>query len=137
MHSWTSRAIRSSAGAGSGLAQKPSSSLDPPSVVSVFFSQQPSRCTMCTEVHPAAATEAGVATSHGCRFFRDTIVDHDSELVARQRRAGFVFIGKTSASELGILPVTETAAWGVTRNPWNLERTPGGSSGGSAAAVAA
>ncbi|MCA1825565.1 MAG: amidase [Myxococcales bacterium] len=83
------------------------------------------------------ATEAGIATSHGCRFFREFVSDHDSELVARQRRAGLVFIGKTAASELGILPVTETAAWGITRNPWNPERTPGGSSGGAAAAVAA
>ena len=83
------------------------------------------------------ATEAGIPTSHGCNFFRDFVTDHDSELVARQRRAGLTSIGKTAASELGILPVTETAAWGITRNPWDLQRTPGGSSGGSAAAVAA
>jgi len=83
------------------------------------------------------ATEAGVPTSHGSRFFRDTVVDHDSELVVRQKRAGLVILGKTAASELGILPVTETALWGATRNPWALDRTCGGSSGGSAAAVAA
>jgi amidase len=82
------------------------------------------------------ATEAGVPTSHGCRFFRDTVVDHDSELVARHKRAGLVILGKTSASEFGIMPVTETALWGATRNPWALDRTCGGSSGGAASAVA-
>jgi amidase len=83
------------------------------------------------------ATEAGVPTSHGCRFFRDAVVDHDSELVVRQKRAGLLILGKTNASELGILPVTEPLLWGPTRNPWALDRTCGGSSGGSAAAVAA
>src|ERR1700730_17774846 len=82
-------------------------------------------------------TEAGVPTSHGSRFFRDAVVDHDSELVARQKRAGLVILGKTNASELGILPVMEPVLWGPTRNPWALDRTAGGSSGGSAAAVAA
>jgi amidase len=82
-------------------------------------------------------TEAGVPTSHGSRFFRDAVVDHDSELVVRQKRAGLVSLGKTNASELGILPVTEPVLWGPTRNPWALDRTSGGSSGGSAAAVAA
>ena len=83
------------------------------------------------------ATEAGVVTTHGSRFFKDLSIDHDSELVARQRKAGLVFIGKAASSELGIMPVTETALFGPTRNPWDLSRTPGGSSGGSAAAVAA
>lgn len=83
------------------------------------------------------ATEAGVPTSHGCRFFRDTVVDHDSEIVVRHKRAGLVIVGKTNASEFGILPVTEPALWGPTRNPWALDRTCGGSSGGSGAAVAA
>src|ERR1700716_3209082 len=82
-------------------------------------------------------TEAGVPTSHGCRFFKDAVVDHDSELVVRQKRAGLVILGKTNASELGILPVTEPLLWGPARNPWALDRTCGGSSGGSAAAVAA
>jgi amidase len=83
------------------------------------------------------ATEAGVPTSHGSRFFRDAVVDHDSELVVRQKRAGLLILGKTNASELGILPVTEPLLWGPARNPWALDRTCGGSSGGSAAAVAA
>jgi amidase len=57
--------------------------------------------------------------------------------VRRLRDAGFVFIGRTSAPEFGIVPVTEPRRFGATRNPWDLGRTPGGSSGGSAAAVAA
>ena len=61
----------------------------------------------------------------------------DSELVRRLRAAGAVIVGKTNAPEIGLYPFTEGPAFGVTRNPWNLNHTPGGSSGGSAAAVAA
>ncbi|HEX4108161.1 MAG TPA: amidase [Solirubrobacteraceae bacterium] len=61
----------------------------------------------------------------------------DSEVVARLRAAGAVIVGKTSVPELMVWPFTESAAYGVTRNPWDPARTPGGSSGGSAAAVAA
>ncbi len=61
----------------------------------------------------------------------------DAEVVRRLREAGAVIIGKTNVPELTQWPFTETATFGATRNPWNLQRTPGGSSGGSAAAVAA
>jgi amidase len=62
---------------------------------------------------------------------------HDTYLAAKFRRAGFVFVGKTNTPELGILPTTEPAAYGATHNPWDTQRSPGGSSGGSAASVAA
>ncbi len=79
----------------------------------------------------------GMPTSHGSLLFKGRPpVDADSVHVARLRAAGAVFVGKTAAPEFGTIQYTRTKAWGVTRNPWNLERTPGGSSGGSAAAVA-
>ncbi len=61
----------------------------------------------------------------------------DSEVVRRLRAAGAIVVGKTTMPELGLWPFTESITWGVTRNPWDTDRTPGGSSGGSAAAVAA
>jgi amidase len=83
------------------------------------------------------ALDAGTPTRNGARFCHDLVSDHDSELVARYKKAGLVILGKTATPELGILPVTEAVAYGPTRNPWDPTRTPGGSSGGSAAAVAA
>ena len=79
---------------------------------------------------------AGEPTSFGCAgdFPAKT---HDSEIVRRLREAGAVIVGKTNTPEIGLYPFTEGAAFGATRNPWSLEHTPGGSSGGSAAAVAA
>ncbi len=70
-------------------------------------------------------------------LFGDVIADHDAFCVRRLRDAGFVIVGKTALPEMGILPTTESRRFGPTHNPWDLDRTPGGSSGGSAAAVAA
>lgn len=61
----------------------------------------------------------------------------DSWLCARYKKAGFAILGRTNTPELGLVPVTEPVAYGPTRNPYDLERSPGGSSGGSGAAVAA
>lgn len=80
---------------------------------------------------------AGVPTTSGSRFFRDFIPDHDSEIVRRYRQAGVVILGKTNTPELGLVPYTEPVLFGPARNPWDLSRTTGGSSGGSGAAVAA
>ncbi len=80
---------------------------------------------------------AGLPTSHGSLLYQGRgPVAVDSIHVARLRVAGAVPIGKTAAPEFGTLSWTRTRAWGTARNPWALDRTPGGSSGGSAAAVA-
>ncbi len=83
------------------------------------------------------AQYAGVPTTAGSRLWRNLVPDHDSELVARQKRAGFVIFGKTNTPEFGCCPSTEGRLFGAVRNPWNLALSAGGSSGGSAAAVAA
>jgi amidase len=83
-----------------------------------------------------SATE-GLATTEGSRAVPDWVADHDSAHVRRLRSAGAIIVGKTNTPELGLRPVTENARYGATRNPWNLELSAGGSSGGSAAAVAA
>lgn len=79
----------------------------------------------------------GVPTGAGTRIFKDLVQQEDSTLIALYRKAGLVLFAKTNTPELGLACVTEPVANGVTRNPWNLERTSGGSSGGAAAAVAA
>ena len=79
----------------------------------------------------------GVRMCLGTALLKNFVPDHDNELVIRLKRAGLILVGKTNLPELGILPTTEPRLFGPTRNPWNPERTPGGSSGGSAAAVAA
>jgi amidase len=80
---------------------------------------------------------AGVPMSAGSTFLKDYVPAFDSECVTRWKRAGLVMFGKTNTPEFGLLPTTEPAAWGPTRNPWGLGHVAGGSSGGSAAAVAA
>lgn len=82
-------------------------------------------------------TYAGVPTSNANRLLRNIPMPDDSEVMRRFRQAGVIVVGKTNASEFGINPFTEPEAFGPTHNPWDLRRTPGGSSGGSAAAVAA
>jgi len=84
-----------------------------------------------------AATVAGTPTSEGNRRLSQIVREADNELVARYRRAGLIFVGKTNVPEFGLAPVTESEALGPCRNPWDPTRTCGGSSGGSAAAVAA
>jgi amidase len=81
---------------------------------------------------------AGDRFCEGMAFLRDLewVEDHDTWLAARFKAAGFVVIGKSNTPELGILPTTEPVAFGPTRNPWDTTRSTGGSSGGSAAAVA-
>ena len=80
----------------------------------------------------------GHTTAAGARIFKQSPpAMMDSELIAAYRRAGLVMFGKTNTPELGAAATTESPAFGVTRNPWNLERTCGGSSGGTASAVAA
>ena len=79
---------------------------------------------------------AGMPYTLGSDMFGDFVAPHDSFVTRRIRDAGFVLVGKTNMPELGILPVSEPRRFGPARNPWDTDRTPGGSSGGSAAAVA-
>ena len=83
------------------------------------------------------ASLGGVRMTMGSAFLKNSISAHDSELVRRIKEAGLIIVGKTNTPELGILPTTEPRLFGPCRNPWDLGRTTGGSSGGSAAAVAA
>lgn len=80
---------------------------------------------------------AGTPTTGSSRLLQGNVIDHDSELMARYRRAGFVTLGKTNVPEMVTMGTTEPVWRGPTRNPWNTGHTPGGSSGGAAAAVAA
>ncbi|HDP80909.1 MAG TPA: amidase [Spirochaetes bacterium] len=83
------------------------------------------------------AAYAGVPLTSGSRAYRDYVPDHDSELVRRFKNAGLIVLGKTNTPEFGLVAYTEPELFGPARNPWDTDRTPGGSSGGSAAAVAA
>ncbi len=80
---------------------------------------------------------SGLRVTIGCSLLADHVADHDANITRRLRDAGFVIVGTTTLPEYGILPVSEARLFGPTCNPWDVERTPGGSSGGSAAAVAA
>ncbi len=80
---------------------------------------------------------AGTVTSSGSSAFRNFVADHDSEMVTRLKRAGLVIFGKTHSPEFGLATSSESRLFGATRNPWNPEYSAGGSSGGSATAIAA
>jgi amidase len=80
---------------------------------------------------------AGVPTTSGSRLLEHYVPAVDAEIVRRWRNAGLVIVGKTNTPELGLVGVTEPALHGPTHNPWHTAHTPGGSSGGSGAAVAA
>src|ERR1700704_4499161 len=84
------------------------------------------------------AEYAGQRISNGNVAFKEAhvVADADTTLVSRHRAAGLVIAGRTNSPELGSVPTTEPVAWGATYNPWDTARTPGGSSGGAAAAVA-
>ncbi len=79
----------------------------------------------------------GAPSTRGSRFYANDVADHDADIVARYRRAGLVIYGKTNTPEVGLAATTEGAQLGTCRNPWHKDYTPGGSSGGAAAAVAA
>ena len=83
------------------------------------------------------AEYAGFRFTEGSAFLQDFVPDEDSELVKRHKRAGLLTIAKTNAPEMAIGATTEPRLFGPTHNPWDTARTPGGSSGGAAAAVAA
>jgi aspartyl-tRNA(Asn)/glutamyl-tRNA(Gln) amidotransferase subunit A len=80
---------------------------------------------------------AGYPTKRGSAIFADNVSTEDDILVTRLRAAGAIIVGKTTTPEFGNKGLTDSPSQGITRNPWNLSRTPGGSSGGAAAAVAA
>ena len=78
----------------------------------------------------------GMVTSFGSIPYKNNVAKSDSIQIARLKEAGAIVVGKTNTPEFGFTGFTKNLLYGVTRNPWNIERTPGGSSGGSAAAVA-
>jgi len=83
------------------------------------------------------ASSAGVPLTMASRFLHGHVADHDSDLVRRYRRAGLVLLGKTNTPEFCLVGTAEPELYGPCRNPWDETRSPGGSSGGSGAAVAA
>ena len=79
----------------------------------------------------------GMRTTFGTPLHRDNVPTEDAPAVARMKAAGGILLGKTNTPTFGWVGITDNLVFGLTRNPWNLERTPGGSSGGAGAAVAA
>lgn len=79
---------------------------------------------------------AGIRTTYGSRLFADHVPEADSLVVARLRAAGAIVVGKTNTPEMGVGSHTFNEVFGVTRNPWSLDRSAGGSSGGAGAALA-
>jgi amidase len=84
-----------------------------------------------------AFLDKGEPARLGSSLFKDYVADHDSAYVARCRKAGLLIMGRSATPEFGLNPTTEARLYGPTRNPWNLAYSPGGSSGGAAAAVIA
>src|SRR5439155_20233952 len=76
-------------------------------------------------------------STRGSRAFRDNVPEKTAPLLAAAERAGLIVLGVTNMPEMGLIDGTENVLYGPTRNPWNLDYSPGGSSGGSAACVAA
>src|SRR5215475_5475511 len=81
--------------------------------------------------------ETGEPATFGSSLFKDFVADHETAYVTRCKKAGLVFIGRSTSPEFGLNPNTEPRLYGSCHNPWNLAHSPGGSSGGAAAAVAA
>src|SRR5712664_3561040 len=79
----------------------------------------------------------GVRTTFGTPLYRDNVPTEDAPMVERMKAAGGIMLGKTNTPTFGWIGATHNLVFGITRNPWNLERTPGGSSGGASAAAAA
>jgi len=88
-------------------------------------------------VKELATAWPGVATTNCCPYFKSVVPDFESEVLKRIRASGMIPFGKATSPEIGWAISTESKMHGITRSPWNLDRTPGGSSGGSSAAVAA
>src|SRR6202035_773896 len=81
--------------------------------------------------------ETGEPATFGSSLFKNFVADHETAYVTRCKKAGLVFMGRSSSPEFGLNPNTEPRLYGSCHNPWNLEYSPGGSSGGAAAAVSA